>query len=549
MQTINLGRLVIPVIVPQKGVDYYTETEKQELITEITNNVNSIIQPQETIRQTNEASRVSAELIRQSNEDTRQNNEEIRQANESSRQSAETSRAEAEILRQTSEINRQSAESTRSLTFAEKMEAVDDAINEIEDKTEAYNNNATHKTTDFNNNVTQKTTEFNNNATSKISDFNTNASSKTNYFDDNAIEKTTAFNANATNKTNEFDAHVASLQTKITNLEETVNSELEDEIAEGTEITVNDSANADGSLLPNGNTSQSENYPQSIHTLKGENTIKVSNKNWLKINDFEITRSGVNISSKDGVLKLNGTATSNINYDLNIDNIDLNELNKAIVGKTITLSRKKEWTEGPQLNFAVDGNTYYMQLKNGTNKVTKTNVQTITRIRLYIASGLIFSNDEFEIQLEIGSTDTDYEPHKEQIKTLTLPTGLEMCNIEDYRDKFVKQGDNWIVPNKIQKIESYNGETITTPYISTTGGLDIGATVYYVGETNLIITDTTLKAELDELLEIRTYLGQTNIIVEAEDLEPMMTLNYKKTNRNLNNEIELIKARLDLLEG
>lgn len=168
---INLGNLIIPVIKPQKGKDYYTESEKQELISIVTDNVNAEVLPQEQTRQSNE-------IIRQNNEQTRQAQETIRQTNETNRQTAETERESAENTRQSNESSRVSAEQTRTQTFNNKMDAVDTAIAGIHTSQNAYDQNATAKTSAFNENATSKTSDYNTNATNKTAEYNENASTK-----------------------------------------------------------------------------------------------------------------------------------------------------------------------------------------------------------------------------------------------------------------------------------------------------------------------------------------------------------------------------------
>lgn len=91
------------------------------------------------------------------------------------------------------------------LAEAERERITSEAIAQIHDMTEAYNENAAQKTNDFNSNATQKTNDFNANYTQKTNDFNTNATNKTNDFNDNATNKTTDFNDNATSKTTDFN--------------------------------------------------------------------------------------------------------------------------------------------------------------------------------------------------------------------------------------------------------------------------------------------------------------------------------------------------------
>lgn len=99
---------------------------------------------------------------------------------------------------ETNETERQAAE-------AERERRTDEAIDNIVDMTEAYNQNATQKTNDFNDNATQKTNDFNENAINKRNQFNENAVDKTNDFNLNAEDKTDDFNANAVSKTNDFN--------------------------------------------------------------------------------------------------------------------------------------------------------------------------------------------------------------------------------------------------------------------------------------------------------------------------------------------------------
>ena len=216
---INLGNLVIPIIKPLKGVDYYTETEKNDMISTVTSNVNSVVMPQEQVRQSAETARQSAETIRQSNETTRQ-------TNETNRQNAETTRAENEITRQNNETARVSAEEERVQTFNNQMQSVDTALSGIHTSQAAYDENAEAKLEAYNTNASSKTTAYNENATSKTSDFNTNASNKT-----------TAFNDNATAKTSAFDEHTAEIQAKLATIEE------------GAEVNVIETVKVNGTAL------------------------------------------------------------------------------------------------------------------------------------------------------------------------------------------------------------------------------------------------------------------------------------------------------------
>lgn len=129
------------------------------------------------------------------------------------------------------------------------------------------------------------------------------------------------------------------------------------------------------------------------------------------------------------------------------------------------------------------------------------------------------------LQLEIGSTATAYEaPHSQSI-TATTPNGLpgvpvdsggnytdaegqqSACDVKDYgTGKYTQM---------VGHIESYNGENITTPYMSTTGQLSTGAEVYYVLDEP-VVTDISAD-ELAAYRALTTYDG-TTVVSTAEDV-------------------------------
>lgn len=104
---------------------------------------------------------------------------------------------------------------------------------------------------------------------------------------------------------------------------------------------------------------------------------------------------------------------------------------------------------------------------------------------------------------------------------------LEYCKIGDYKDEFYKatssdaslQDGKWYVKKNVGKIVNYNGETITTTYKSTTGGLDTGATIYYglTTPTYTLLNDT-LQTQLDNIKNALSHDEQTNISQTNYDL-------------------------------
>lgn len=88
----------------------------------------------------------------------------------------------------------------------------------------------------------------------------------------------------------------------------------------------------------------------------------------------------------------------------------------------------------------------------------------------------------------------------------------------------------------ILKIDSYNEETISTTYKSTTGSLTTGATVYYINPNNnpdgIEIIDTTLITQLNTLEQVISYNGQTNISQGNDNLPFIISANALLKNSN-----------------
>ena len=128
-------------------------------------------------------------------------------------------------------------------------------------------------------------------------------------------------------------------------------------------------------------------------------------------------------------------------------------------------------------------------------------------------------------QFEQGSKANAYTPYG------TEP--IELCKIGNYQDYFYKSGSKWYLHKGVNKITSYNGETITTSYISTTGELSTGAKVYYAlaTATNTEITNTTLISQLEAIYNAPLY-EETNITQTNNDLAMILDITACKDNIN-----------------
>ena len=142
-------------------------------------------------------------------------------------------------------------------------------------------------------------------------------------------------------------------------------------------------------------------------------------------------------------------------------------------------------------------------------------------VRIYFSPSTseVFPVTIKDIQLEQSATPTDYAPYF---------TPLELAKIGNYQDRIYKADGKWYIEKNTAKIASYAGETISTDYISTTGSLTTGATVYYAlaTPTTTEITNETLIAQLEALGASSLYIGVNNIRTETLNAMPTLKIEY-----------------------
>lgn len=242
--------------------------------------------------------------------------------------------------------------------------------------------------------------------------------------------------------------------------------------------------------------------------------ITACGKNFLNPNMQTTTKNGVTCTNNgDGTYTLNGTATETVAFYL------LENDNTLITCGTYKTLCSADNNIPYAYNFETKGWTLV-----DSNQLELGQSDTLKEMWIKIYKGYECNNVIIKPMLttDLSATYDDFEPHKSTAATLT--SALPLCGIPvesggNYTDS---NGQQWVcdeliynsdgtgkIVKRTAKIDSYNGESITTPYISTTGSLSTGATVIYqIAEPQEI---ELTAAEMSALRELQSFNGVTNI--------------------------------------
>ena len=262
--------------------------------------------------------------------------------------------------------------------------------------------------------------------------------------------------------------------------------------------------------------------PVEIESVGDNGSIKITScgKNLLNSIEKEETKNGVTFKILDSKrVSIAGTCTAGTAFYLN-NNIFLGN------GKYI-VSTRSENIQARTVGKKSDNSWVELAKGKGNTSFIATSEYLYYMIQIECIKGTTY-DEVFEPMIrrcdENGNPigNDDYEPY--QSTEITIPLTEPLRSIGDVKDEIVKHDGTWGVLKKISIIESYNGETITTPYISTTGGLDNGATVIYELATPTFepFTDQT------PFYGLSSFEGVTNIITD-QTIEPTMELEYGKS--------------------
>lgn len=251
-----------------------------------------------------------------------------------------------------------------------------------------------------------------------------------------------------------------------------------------------------------GNPSPSPEYPQEVDVVDGPVTVRAVGKNLVGSPEADIG------------YKVHGSYSFTPDYITCVLSqgwagayVMFNSVIKAS-GATFYMSFDKEFDKASALVRFLDKNlniiperevgaigsynSYYQAqviVANGAVKFTVPNDVSFIKV------GICFRGDTGDtvtvsnIQLELGSTATPYEPYASSQQTITLPSDHNyLASLPDgTRDELALRADGVaVLTERTIKLASYNGEPITTSYMSTTGQLTTGATIYYATDATTV---------------------------------------------------------------
>lgn len=190
--------------------------------------------------------------------------------------------------------------------------------------------------------------------------------------------------------------------------------------------------------------------PVDIDVVTGEQTVTMTGKNlWKPAPDGTNIQGGITSVCENGVITLTGTSTSTSAQTSGFYNLDT-----PLPAGTYTYSVKNALPY--RIEFVMQdssGTNHFPRIEANSKSGTITTTWETVKIRNGISgytSGTEINAVIEELQLEVGSTATEFQPYQSQSYTVDLGT-TQLCKIGDYQDYIYKSGDNWYLHKVCEK--------------------------------------------------------------------------------------------------
>ena len=191
--------------------------------------------------------------------------------------------------------------------------------------------------------------------------------------------------------------------------------------------------------------------PVDIDVVTGEQTVRILGKNLFEVADETKSSNGIDWVKSNGVCHGTGTLTDETWSNL------INAYDVDLPSGTYTFSVASPLPSPLILEFVTfdnDGVRTNYQIAAGKTSQTREFPNGLKKIGVAVVHGTIGNTYDItisDIQVEHGSTATEYEPYEEQSYTIDLDT-IELCKIGNYQDYIYKSGDNWYLHKAVDKV-------------------------------------------------------------------------------------------------
>lgn len=251
-----------------------------------------------------------------------------------------------------------------------------------------------------------------------------------------------------------------------------------------------------------------------------------SGKNLLPIPDGTVTSQGVTWTRDNGVIRGVGTLT-NVTFS---SFVIITNFPQELPAGTYTYSIESSYTYDIEINLRTSDNTRYIyKINAGETSTTFTTDYVAATYSLAISgavNGAVINTIIPNLQLELGSTATDYEPYvggipapnpdypqdinvatgeqtvtitdeNNQSQSYTIDLGsTELCKIGDYQDYIYKSGNDWYLHKEIGRQTIGGGENWTIQNNTKTNYIYFQTQAYTFTPTNVDTVAPALSTQL-----------------------------------------------------
>ena len=208
-----------------------------------------------------------------------------------------------------------------------------------------------------------------------------------------------------------------------------------------------------------GSDSPNPSYPQTINTVSGAQTVKITGKNLAEMQNGDAITAGITASrsSTTGEVILNGTSTSTATI-----NASTLYTIPIVAGETYTISANNAEANSSvsiRLNIQNVGSyqNFYLNDANQTKTFTSDYTGNCT-LQVRVSSGKTLNNYIVKPQVELGNQASQFEPYKGQSYTIDLGSE-ELAKIGTYQDYIWNDDSAWKIHKEVGKVVFDGSET------------------------------------------------------------------------------------------